>query len=431
MFKKWLVNIFKNTQEDQDNPLPHISKSLYLWLGAIVFILIIAVFFISSEKTTPSAVPLRKTVIVDPPTSVVGDKELWTQRLKRQTQAAEHKAQQAENKVQTLDKQMKELQEALDQMYKKIIHTQVEPSVAEPPQIQEKQLSITSTPGFASSGTPPPIIKSSDSTEKETEKAPSIIHLSLPEISLSKSVKTYIPSGSYVRAVLTSGVVASSAIGAQSNPQPLIMRLLEGGHLPRGFKGKLKDAVLIGSCYGDLSSERAMCRLQRLSFTQKNGQVIERDVEGWVIGEDGRPGIKGVVVDRAGEVARSTIIAGLLSGVGKFFEAQSRMALPVPGVVGASVQHPQNTSFLSGSMDVLKGGAAAGTSNAFDKLAEFAIKRAESMQPVILVASGRQVDVVFKEGVRLKDIEKTHESSMKPVASFDKSYPANTFMSLR
>jgi conjugal transfer pilus assembly protein TraB len=49
----------------------------------------------------------------------------------------------------------------------------------------------------------------------------------------------------------------------------------------------------------------------------------------------------------------------------------------------------------------LKGAAASGAGNALDKLAEFSIKRAEQMQPVILVASGRVVDVLLKSGVSL------------------------------
>jgi conjugal transfer pilus assembly protein TraB len=49
----------------------------------------------------------------------------------------------------------------------------------------------------------------------------------------------------------------------------------------------------------------------------------------------------------------------------------------------------------------LKGAAASGAGSALDKLAEFSIKRAEQMQPVILVASGRVVDILLKTGVSL------------------------------
>ncbi|WP_052694660.1 hypothetical protein [Candidatus Orientia mediorientalis] len=44
-------------------------------------------------------------------------------------------------------------------------------------------------------------------------------------------------------------------------------------------------------------------------------------------------------------------------------------------------------------------------SNAFDKLADFAIKRADSMSPVIVVVSGKVVDV--KKGFDLLKHKKT------------------------
>lgn len=42
-------------------------------------------------------------------------------------------------------------------------------------------------------------------------------------------------------------------------------------------------------------------------------------------------------------------------------------------------------------------------SGALDKYADFYIKRAEQMQPVIQVAAGRRVDVVFTEGFNFAD----------------------------
>ena len=40
---------------------------------------------------------------------------------------------------------------------------------------------------------------------------------------------------------------------------------------------------------------------------------------------------------------------------------------------------------------------------ALDKYADFYIKRAEQMQPVIQVAAGRKVDMVFTQGVDFAD----------------------------
>eukprot|EP01037_Dinobryon_pediforme_P013635 gene13635-13750_t len=52
---------------------------------------------------------------------------------------------------------------------------------------------------------------------------------------------------------------------------------------------------------------------------------------------------------------------------------------------------------------ILKHGAAKGTSNALEKYADFYIKRAEQLQPVIQVAAGRPVDIVFSQGLAFGD----------------------------
>jgi conjugal transfer pilus assembly protein TraB len=86
--------------------------------------------------------------------------------------------------------------------------------------------------------------------------------------------------------------------------------------------------------------------------------------------------------------------------------------------------------------EILKFGAAKGASNALEKYADFYIKRAEQMQPVIQIQAGRKVDIVFTQGVafedsaargamikvndqqRLSQIHDTAETSQKPVEAW-------------
>ncbi len=63
-----------------------------------------------------------------------------------------------------------------------------------------------------------------------------------------------------------------------------------------------------------ISSEWAKCRLETVSLLNRNGKIIEKSVEGWLIGEDGRPGIKGIVVDRSSDVARMAVLNCVLAG---------------------------------------------------------------------------------------------------------------------
>lgn len=215
-----------------------------------------------------------------------------------------------------------------------------------------------------------------------------------------KNVDTYIPAGTFVPSVLLTGIVVGTGVTSQADPQPVIIRFTDEGVIPGGsskdFKAYLKDAVLIGSCQGDISSERAFCRIHTLTLTEENGEIIESPVEGWVIGEDGRPGIRGTIVDRSSEVVRLAMINGILGGISSFFQQQATAgSYPISPITGA-----QNA--LKGE-EFMKAGAYGGANNALEKMADFAIKRAEQMQPVIVVSSGRAVDVVFKAGVNMKD----------------------------
>lgn len=219
-----------------------------------------------------------------------------------------------------------------------------------------------------------------------------------------KDVKDYITTGSFARAVLLTGVVVGTGTNNAASPEPIMLRLVDTAIFSKEYKTEqIKEAILIGSCSGDISSERAKCRLETVSLLNRNGEIIEKPVEGWLIGEDGRPGVKGLVVDRSSEVARMAILNGVLGGIAQFLQNQATNGIfPISPITGQ--QHA-----LKGK-DSLKAGVYAGSGNALEKLADFAIKRAESMSPVIVVASGRVIDVVFRKGFDLNQDKPSDES---------------------
>ena len=139
----------------------------------------------------------------------------------------------------------------------------------------------------------------------------------------------------------------------------------------------------------------------------------------WV-GEDGRAGIRGVVADRAGPVLRDSLVGGFLSGVGQFFSVQQQKTdFPASPFTAPPALAP-------GQM--LTAGAASGVSKALDKYADFYIKRLEQLQPVLQVAAGRQVDIVFTEGTQFGDtsVRQTigkirNQSRQKTIQSLEES----------
>jgi len=212
-----------------------------------------------------------------------------------------------------------------------------------------------------------------------------------------KSVDNTIPAGTFAGATLLGGVDASTSIQASSDPRPILLRLTHAGTLPRRFQSDLEGCHVLAASYGDISSERVFMRLEKLSCVErKTGEVMEMNVQGYVAGEDGRAGILGSVVDRAGESMRNAMVGGFFSSVGKFL-GQSKSPLLFSPSTGLAETNPLSTN------DILKQSAGNGMSGALDRYADFYIKRAEQMQPVIQVSAGRVVDIVFTKGLDFSD----------------------------
>ena len=213
-----------------------------------------------------------------------------------------------------------------------------------------------------------------------------------PLIKPSKTPDTFVPAGTFVRAVMLGGADASTGVNSQSNPTPVLFRLLDTGTLPNHHRSHLKDCVATAAAIGDISSERGLMRLERLSCVSPNHQeVIELPVEGTVFGPEGKNGVRGVPLWREGALLKRAFIAGSLSGFSQGIASQyTTTALSATGAV-TSVNNA----------DIFKYGAAQGVSNAMDKIADYNIRRADQYHPVIQLSAGTIVDIVFLKGFYL------------------------------
>lgn len=206
--------------------------------------------------------------------------------------------------------------------------------------------------------------------------------------------ENYIFAGTYARAILVGSVTVSAGVGASSNPKPVMLRITDPGNLPSSLKSFLKDAVVIGAAYGNLSSESVVIRLERLIKIDKNkGVGIDIPIKGYVAGENGDSDIRGLVYDRAGAIARSAAISGFLSCVADFM-SRNKSGITFEPHSGLAQFSPQTGAKM------LEQGASKGIGNAVEKYADFIIKRAEQMQPVIKIDGGRQMTIVLTESVK-------------------------------
>ena len=213
-----------------------------------------------------------------------------------------------------------------------------------------------------------------------------------------KTPETYVPTGTFVKAVMIGGADASAAVNAQSNPTPMLFRLIEQGTLPNHRKSHLKDCVVTAAVVGDISSERGMIRLESLSCTFPNDEVVDQSVEGTIFGAEGKNGVRGNPVWREGALLQRAFAAGALSG---FSNALSQT------YTANSISTLGNVQTVN-SGKVAQYGLASGAGKAMDKLADYNIQRADQYHPVIQLSAGSIVDVVFLKGFYLDG--KKHDS---------------------
>ncbi|MGA7950935.1 MAG: TraB/VirB10 family protein [Thiobacillaceae bacterium] len=237
-------------------------------------------------------------------------------------------------------------------------------------------------------------IETGSMDDPATAAAPGFRAMSTTPSAPAKPVKTvgnYVPSGTFVRAVLLSGLDAPTGGQAQSNPQPVLLRMVDDSQLPNRFRSRMKECHIVATGYGDLSSERAYIRTESLSCITQSGTALDVPIKGYVAGEDGKAGMRGRLVTKQGQVLANALIAGIGSGLGQAF--QQNATLTSTSALGTTTSVEPGKQFQAG--------VTAGVGKAFDRLAQYYITLAEKLFPVIEVGAGRTVDVVLTKGADL------------------------------
>ncbi len=233
-----------------------------------------------------------------------------------------------------------------------------------------------------------------------------VVKVSEPKKNMVKHVDSAIPPGTTVRAVLVSSVDAPCGAYSSSDPQPVKLRILDDGHLPKKVRAKLKGGIVIASAYGDLSSERLYIRMERLTQVKQTGDFIETAVTGFITGEDGKYGVRGTVVDKSARLVGNAALSGILSGVNNYFQAYASSKWGCFGCPPGGYQAcgDNNCSTKDFTYGLGAQGGISGMDNAFNTLTDYYIKRAEFIKPVLQVNAGRIVDLTFSISTDIGDI---------------------------
>ncbi|MBB3221706.1 TraB/VirB10 family protein [Pseudoduganella umbonata] len=212
-----------------------------------------------------------------------------------------------------------------------------------------------------------------------------------------RTTDTYLPAGMFGQAAFLSGLDAPTGGQSQSNPHPVLLELTDLAVLPNRYRYNWKHCRLIGAGYGDLSSERAYIRTETLSCVAEDGKVLDVSVKGFIVGEDGKAGMRGRVVSKQGQVLGNALLAGVVGGIGTGVERAANLQTVSP--LGSTSAVKPGEEFQAA--------VGAGVGRSLDRLANYYIALAEKLFPVIEVDAGRVADVILTEGVTT-DVQLTH-----------------------
>lgn len=210
----------------------------------------------------------------------------------------------------------------------------------------------------------------------------------------------YLPPNSYAPATVIVGVDASAGVSSQTDPLPVVLRItgparsvMQNG---RVLTTRLTGCVVNGSARGDLSSEKVYVKLAKMTCDQPGGRVAVSEVKGF-ISFAGKSGVRGRVVSREGSLVSQALLAGIIGGFGRGFSANANSVFS-----GVTTNADGSRSKLSAG-DILGGGLGQGAGDAADTVSKYLIERAEQYQPVVEMPTGISVDIVFLDGVYVRN----------------------------
>lgn len=197
-------------------------------------------------------------------------------------------------------------------------------------------------------------------------------------------------TGSFARARLLNGVEAPTGGQANGNPVPMLLEIRDPAFLPNRYRSDVKRCMVTANATGDLSSERVLVRLDRLSCITESRGAIDVKLTGYVTGEDGKTGLKARVVTRSGQAIANALLVGTLSGLG---EAVSLAAQDSTTNFAGTVTHSVNNPW--------RAGLGEGMQDALDRVADYYLKLADKIFPVLEVDAGRDVDIVITQSASI------------------------------
>lgn len=206
-------------------------------------------------------------------------------------------------------------------------------------------------------------------------------------------------AGGMFEGVLLTGIDAPTSSAAKQNPLPVLIRVKSDAYLPNQFQSPVKECFVVAAGYGVLSTERAEIRTEKISCVTEGGRVVEKKLDGYVVGEDGKSGMRGRLVSKQGQMIARSLMAGFLEGFADSMKPNIVQGLDISPTNIAKTQEPDLGA-------VGKAGIYSGMSEAAKTVAQFYLDMAKETFPVVEVDAGRRVTVVLLAGVDIEPEKK-------------------------
>lgn len=202
----------------------------------------------------------------------------------------------------------------------------------------------------------------------------------------------YVTAPSSFSVFLLNGLDAPTGMKAKNQPVPMMLEVKDLSWLPNGYRQDMKGCFLLAEGIGELSSERVSVRGISISCISNDGKsVIDQPLPGFLADSDGKAGLRGEVVSKAGKLLAETMKVGFVQGLSEFFQFNARsLTVTDSGAISSPKSDDLGNAFL--------GGSATGVSKALDKLASYYMSLAEEIFPVIEIGATRSATFIVTKG---------------------------------
>lgn len=238
-------------------------------------------------------------------------------------------------------------------------------------------------------------------------------HLRKLEELAAKKNNTYHVMLGLSRAYMITGAYAPAFSAGNENPLPVLLEAEGNILIANNDTESVNHCFLIGSAKGNMNSQTADIRLVKISCSLNGGkQMIEGPISGWVIGENGIPGVPGVLLHKNGAWLARTFVAGFMQTFSQAFASNGRTQISFGGNVGGQQTQVPLGQAVTNNAESAAGG---GLSTVFGKLGNYYLKMAQQIFPVIEVKAGRTVNILLKggENLQVKNFNKVNIGDME------------------